>query len=403
MDASKALALWVSEGQIDADLAQRLRSSLDAHDEPERTNKIIWVLVSIGAVLTGGGLLLLIASQWDQSSPLRRLALLFAIYLLTIGAAAFAERQQLGTTARGLWFLSSIAVGVNIFLVGQVFNLPLTYWQGTLLWMVATLVMGWASPSSAQGWLAVPLGVLTLGWITVPDTQFFEQQAFLFEPAGLRPLLPMVGLALAAAAMLVDGTEFEWLKRAATAFAAALVAVPIVVSTFVPNAFGWFFQIDVRAFHFVVAVGALALVGLAWRRDRRSPLGWAAMMISVLLVAVLPQVKDTAGDFDGDTTSWLAPVFNASELAFGVYTALIFALAVATIVAGQFYAVPGLVNAGFAVVSVQLFAVYIGRIAGALPTSLAVIVGGLVLIGGATMLERKRRDALSAVTTGAPA
>ena len=133
MDATEALAVWVAEGQIDSDLAERLRTSLAAHDEPQRTNKIIWVLVSIGAVLTGAGLLLFIASQWDQSSPLRRLALLFTIYLLVVGAAALADRQQLGVTAKGLWFLSSIAVGVNIFLVGQIYNLPLNYWQGTLL------------------------------------------------------------------------------------------------------------------------------------------------------------------------------------------------------------------------------------------------------------------------------
>ena len=84
MDATEALAVWVAEGQIDSDLAERLRTSLAAHDEPQRTNKIIWVLVSIGAVLTGAGLLLFIASQWDQSSPLRRLALLFTIYLLVV-------------------------------------------------------------------------------------------------------------------------------------------------------------------------------------------------------------------------------------------------------------------------------------------------------------------------------
>ena len=257
MDAAEALDLWVRDGQIDVDLAERLRTSLAAHDKPQRTNKIIWVLVSIGAVLTGGGLLLFIASQWDQSSPLRRLLLLFFIYLITVGAAAVAERQKLDVTARGLWFLSSIAVGVNIFLVGQVFNLPLTYWQGTLLWLIATLAMGWASPSSAQGWLAVPLGLLTLGWIPTPESMFFEQEAFLVEPAGLRPLLPLVGIALMAIAMLVERTEFDWLRRPATAFGAVLVATPIVVSTFHPEAFAWLFQIDVQPFHFIVAAGAI--------------------------------------------------------------------------------------------------------------------------------------------------
>ena len=400
MDATEALAVWVAEGQIDSDLAERLRTSLAAHDEPQRTNKIIWVLVSIGAVLTGAGLLLFIASQWDQSSPLRRLALLFTIYLLVVGAAALADRQQLGVTAKGLWFLSSIAVGVNIFLVGQIYNLPLNYWQGTLLWLIATMAMGWASPSSAQGWLAVPLGLLTLGWISTPTSQFFEQGEFLFAPGGLRPLVPLVGLGLVATAMVVDATLFDWLKQPAAAFGAVLVAVPIVVSTFHPMAFAWIFQVDVRPFHLVVGLGAVALIVVAWLQDRSSPFGLAGAAVTGLLMALLPQVSDDDGLLDGDSLPWLAESFDNSELLFGLYTAVIFGLAVATIMAGQYYAKPVLVNIGYAMVSVILFALYVGRIAGELPTSLAVIGGGLALISGAIFLERRRRGAISTMAPG---
>ncbi len=400
MDATEALAVWVAEGQIDSDLAERLRTSLAAHDEPQRTNKIIWVLVSIGAVLTGAGLLLFIASQWDQSSPLRRLALLFTIYLLVVGAAALADRQQLGVTAKGLWFLSSIAVGVNIFLVGQIYNLPLNYWQGTLLWLIVTMAMGWASPSSAQGWLAVPLGLLTLGWISTPTSQFFEQGEFLFAPGGLRPLVPLVGLGLVATAMVVDGTLFDWLKQPAAVFGAVLVAVPIVVSTFHPMAFAWIFQVDVRPFHVVVGLGAVALIVVAWLQDRSSPFGLAGAAVTGLLMALLPQVSDDDGLLDGDSLPWLAESFDNSELLFGLYTAVIFGLAVATIMAGQYYAKPVLVNIGYAMVSVILFALYVGRIAGELPTSLAVIGGGLALISGAIFLERRRRGAISTMVPG---
>jgi len=400
MDATEALAVWVAEGQIDSDLAERLRTSLAAHDEPQRTNKIIWVLVSIGAVLTGAGLLLFIASQWDQSSPLRRLALLFTIYLLVVGAAALADRQQLGVTAKGLWFLSSIAVGVNIFLVAQIYNLPLNYWQGTLLWLIATMAMGWASPSSAQGWLAVPLGLLTLGWISTPTSQFFEQGEFLFAPGGLRPLVPLVGLGLVATAMVVDATLFDWLKQPAAAFGAVLVAVPIVVSTFHPMAFAWIFQVDVRPFHLVVGLGAVALIVVAWLQDRSSPFGLAGAAVTGLLMALLPQVSDDDGLLDGDSLPWLAESFDNSELLFGLYTAVIFGLAVATIMAGQYYAKPVLVNIGYAMVSVILFALYVGRIAGELPTSLAVIGGGLALISGAIFLERRRRGAISTMAPG---
>lgn len=398
MDASEAIAMWLADGHIDDALAARLRESLAARDEPRRANRLISLLVSIGAVLIGGGLLLFIASQWDQSSPIRRLALLFGIYLIIVAGAALAERQRLDITARGLWFLSSIAVGVNIFLVGQIFNLTLNYWQGTLLWLVATLAMGWASPSSAQGWLAVPLGLLTLGWLSVPSSQFFDQGAFLWEPAGLRPLLPLVGVALVGVALLVATTQFSWLSRPAAAFGAVLVAVPVTASTFHPEVFGWIFGIDVRLFHLVVGVICVAVVALAWRRQPLTPLAIAFAVVALLLLALLPQVEGEA--FDETTVSWLAPPFDDSEALFFVYNAVIFGLALGTIVLGQRYNIRALVNVGFAMVSVLLVAVYIGRLAGALPTSLAVILGGLLLVGGAIFLERKRR-ALTA-TSGPP-
>jgi uncharacterized membrane protein len=200
--------------------------------------------------------------------------------------------------------------------------------------------------------------------------------------------------------MVVDATLFDWLKQPAAVFGAVLVAVPIVVSTFHPMAFAWIFQVDVRPFHVVVGLGAVALIVVAWLQDRSSPFGVACAAVTGLLMALLPQVSDDDGLLDGDSLPWLAESFDNSELLFGLYTAVIFGLAVATIMAGQYYAKPVLVNIGYAMVSVILFALYVGRIAGELPTSLAVIGGGLALISGAIFLERRRRGAISTMAPG---
>ena len=63
---------------------------------------------------------------------------------------------------------------------------------------------------------------------------------------------------------------------------------------------------------------------------------------------------------------------------------------------GQRFRIPALVNVGIGVLGVLLIAVYVGRLAGTLPTSLAVGLGGLLLVGGAVVLERKRRDLVEA-------
>lgn len=394
MDARDAITRWLADGLIDDELADRLRATIDDDDRGNLTQFLIRIGVFLGAVLIGGGLLLFISSQWDEQSPHRRLLLLLAVYLVIIGAAAVAESRRLATTARGLWFLSSIAVGVNIFLTGQIFNLPLNYWQGTLLWMVASLFMGWAAPSTAQGWLVITLGLLTLGWISTPSSQFFDQGAFLFDEGGIRALLPLIGLALVAASMLLGPTDFHFLDAPALNIGVLLIAGPLTVSTFHPEAFRALTSVDAGIFHAVVAVAALAIIGLAYWQHRVTLLGPVLAVIVALLVVVLPQVDGSDG-----SASWLAEPFEDSELLFGIYTAAIFILALGTIALGQKVQVTALVNTGFTVVAVLAVAVYIGRIAGALPTSLAVLLGGILLVGGAVLLERRRRDVLEGQTS----
>jgi uncharacterized membrane protein len=402
MEARDALAKWEADGLITSELASQLGNTLSAEEKQTRSGNLIRLLVGVGAVLIGGGLLLFIASHWDSQSPIRRVGLLLLIFALVVAAAALADRQRLETTGQGLWFLSSITVGVNIFLLGQIFNLPLNFWQGTLLWMIAALAMGWASPTALHGWLVVVLGLLTLGWISVPSAQFFDQGAFLWEEGGIRPLLPLIGLALAAGSMLVTGTDVDFLRQPSRAIGVLLIAVPLTVSTFHPFLFAGVWQMDARVFHLVLAIACVAVTALAWWRAPSQLLVWALPTLGVLLAVLLIQAEPDSNTPHGvdefDSTSWLAEPIARSELALGVYTAVIFGLALGTVVAGQRFRVAALVNVGLSVIAVLAIAVYAGRIAGTLPTSIAVLLGGVLLVVGAVLLERKRRDLIAEVT-----
>ncbi len=403
MDARHALANWEHDGLISPELAAQLGDTLGVDEKQARADRLIRLLVGVGAILIGGGLLLFIGSHWDTQSPARRVGLLLLVFALVIVAAAVADRQRLETTGRGLWFVASITVGVNIFLLGQIFNLPLNFWQGTLLWMIAALAMGWASPSVAQGWLVVVLGLLTLGWISVPSSQFFDQGAFLWEPAGIRPLIALLGLALSAVSMLTAQTNFEFLALPSRAIGVSLIAVPLTVSTFDPEVFDWVWEMDARWFHLVLAVTCVVVIVVAWVATSSRLLAWALPILGLFLAVLLIQV-DSRSDIPRsgvylDSSSWLAEPIAGSEWMLGLYTAVIFAFALGTVVAGQRMRVAALVNVGLAVVAVLLMSIYIGRLAGALPTSLAVLLGGVLLVAGAVFLERKRRDLISEVTS----
>jgi hypothetical protein len=215
-------------------------------------------------------------------------------------------------------------------------------------------------------------------------------------------LLPLIGLALAAGSMLVTGTDVEFLRQPSRAIGVLLIAVPLTMSTFHPFLFAGVWQMDARVFHLVLAIACVAMTGLAWWRAPSQLLVWALPTLGVLLAVLLIQVEpdsDTPHGVDEfDSTSWLAEPIARSELALGVYTAVIFGLALGTVVAGQRFRVAALVNVGLSVIAVLAIAVYVGRIAGTLPTSIAVLLGGVLLVAGAVLLERKRRDLIAEVT-----
>jgi uncharacterized membrane protein len=93
-----------------------------------------------------------------------------------------------------------------------------------------------------------------------------------------------------------------------------------------------------------------------------------------------------------DSLPWLAEPFGDSQILYLLYGALIFGLALATVMAGRRYEIRAMVNIGLIALGVILFAAYVGRLAGELPTSVAFLLGGVLLVAIAIVVERKRRD-----------
>ena len=144
---------WLREGVISESQADLLRARY--HPGEERNWGMI-VLTSVGSVIFGLGLILLIAYNWEKMGRYTKLLLIFA----SMAAAHYAgfhftrdgsDRKGLG---EGVSLLGTMLFGAAIWLIAQVYHIDEHYPNGLLAWGIGAWAMAWAMPSIAQCILA---------------------------------------------------------------------------------------------------------------------------------------------------------------------------------------------------------------------------------------------------------
>ncbi len=382
----RALEHWRAEGLLDGEQIRALAISLERMQRPLDSARAARVFGFVGAVLAGLGTLLFVGSNWDGMSPPQRTLVLLAWYGATVAAAVLSERRGLPLVAEAVWLLSTLVLGANIFLVAQSYNLSLALWQGTLAWLVGTLAMAYARRSAAQVVLAVPLAILTLGWAGGGSGWFFDDQAaFLFADSGLRPLLPLMGLALVAlSTLLANRSDLRFGVSPCFLWGMGIVAATLILTTGDTDIAEAFYRAAFSARQLITAVGSTVLVVAAVAVGRfASPYGRAAMgALLALLLAILVPI--------GDST-WVGLEINGAHVFFGLYVLAVISMALLTVWLGIQARNPRLVNTGMASVVLIIVIQYFGWSFDLLDRSAAFILGGFALIALAVVVERNRR------------
>ncbi len=388
----KALEFWLSEGLLSAHKVDELSVSLVDHDRGEDSGRAVTIFGAIGAVLTGLGVILFVASNWAGMSPFARALVLIAGYGFVVLCAVVAERKTLPMVAEAIWLLVTFVLGANIFLFGQIYNLSLTWQQGTLAWMIGALAMGYARSSAAQAALAVPLAILTLGWWGGGSGWFFDDQMeYLYADAGLRPVLPLLGLALVAISTLVARREdLTFVRLPAFRWGTFLIAATLVITTIDREVAVDFFEADFGAKQLFVLVMTAVLAAAAYFvGEFDSPRSRPTML--AILGGLFLMIIPVGGE------PWLALQFDGVHLLFGVYVLGVFALALLTIWLGITARNPRLVNVGMVSTVVLIIIQYFGWSVALMDRSVAFIVGGVVLIGLSAFVEKKRRQIMAQI------
>jgi uncharacterized membrane protein len=205
------LQFWQADGLISAEqsaaLSQRYR--LDEMAK-ESTNRLLFAIYIIGAVLIGAGVVSFVAAHWEEITPSIKVGLIVAC-MLTGHVAGFylwkvsARSPRLG---HALIVLGTLVFGANIGLMAQIFHIRSYFYNGLFAWAIGAIIMAYALESVPNAVIAILVSFIGFcGW--AGD----NPQSFCYYPF------------IAAAIFL----PFAYLCRSVLAFSLSLLAVGAAV------------------------------------------------------------------------------------------------------------------------------------------------------------------------------
>ncbi len=148
---------WEQEGLISGSQAEQL-----AVRYPLAGASLPWgaiVFSSLGAVIVGLGVILLLAYNWAALPKFGKLGIILAALVGThaVGIKFVLGDQRYRALGEGIGLLGTMLFGAGIFLVAQIYHIDEHFPNAFLIWAVGALLMGLALQSIPQAILAAVL------------------------------------------------------------------------------------------------------------------------------------------------------------------------------------------------------------------------------------------------------
>ena len=351
-----------------------------------RFNRLIVVLSTLGAVLIGAGLISFVASNWDGIPAMAKLFLLLAGQITTFWAAYQLQFVRGYPRVGGaIMFAGAAWFGANVFLVAQSYHLATDNPDLLIWWFLGILPLAYITRSKPITVMAVGIFTVGISWKAASQTDDADSA-----------LLVIGTLILAAAAIYAIGMLH--LRRENLKFYAG----PYLIG------------------------GALLAIGLTYLltfdgvfnelQSSRSPaltgpyLALAAIVSGISIAAIVVNVWNSVRSGEKLVSRFAEPSVVALVIGSGWLIAtmpfsspgpyvigfnlLLVLLIFGSIVLGIVNKREALVNVGIVFFVIDLSTRYIELTVDMLDTSLAFIVGGLLLLGIGYAMERGRRRLL---------
>jgi uncharacterized membrane protein len=382
----EGLAAWRAQGLLSPEQHDRLLATIGAPPPaPERAiaherklSRGVTILVNLGAIVLAAGLLVFFASNWIEFGRAAKIASLFALTLFFY-VAGFELTQQGGLSfpklGLALIFLGCVMFGADIVLLALIYDLTARHAWSFLIDWTAWLAVAYLVRSRL---------VLFLGLVGIV-AWFGAEVGYCWGGYWLYLGRPFHFIGLGACMLAVAGIHGRRGQRGFAAAWALAGLLLIYLSTLVLSIFD--VQKNVRldtstapalvwlmlVAPYVVAVAALAIVHVRWRR--------AALTDPPVLLVLFLLVVMTVAAVIATTPDPRAPWFIL----------LLTALTAAGVYLGIAWESPVFLNTSLVFTAINLYTRFYEYFWDAMPKSLFFIVGGATLILGGIWVERLRR------------
>ncbi len=361
------LECWIEASLIDRDTANRIRAWEAARQSPAGLRWPVLVALCLGGLMLAAGVILFVASGWDEISPGERFSLVLAMVAVfhLSGVAITGRFEALAVT---LHAIGTASLGAAIFLSAQIFNLEEHWPSGFLLWAVGAWIGWWLRRDWPQAAMAA---LLTYVWLSGEWMVSVSLRRWDARPLAVELML----LAVAFLSAVAPGrrSALRWSLTWVGVASAIPAAIAVVAAGYQPLGIGASTVLVATTWLLALALPAVLLLFLAGRGGLFGLVfaPWAA------LLSLFAQFKWTLA-----VQGWEA-MGSLAMIAWGVR-----------------YSRPERVNLGFAGFAISVLVFYFSNVMDRLGRSASLIGLGLLFLAGGWALERSRRRILNRLDEG---
>lgn len=290
---------WCREGLIDDETAQRLRADLKKRAPYFSLGA---VLATLGGLLLGAAVIMLVAANWQEIPRLMRLGLIATLIWTSYLVGAWRQSSGGRIVPTALYILGAASFGAGIALVGQMYHLSGDSHFAALIWASGVLASAFLLRAPVLAAVGAGIALFYLG------THAFDQTYGEMDYIWAGPLLVLAS----AAAALFTGSR-------AAAHLVALFVIGWALVIYSENESGW-----VLAIMIIVGIALMVADAFAHRKLQdltrfAHPLASYGLLLTLVALAVLQMDQ------------FVSAIFDHSVSADVLFAVLILALSVAAL------------------------------------------------------------------------